>query len=325
MPSWLDRATKARCFARVGSVVVRTDNDNWDITTSVGSTALFVATARALEAQKPDPLALDPYAEVFCRAVGGDVADVLDGKIPDHELKTPDWGEYFVNFQGARTKYFDTYFRQAADARVRQVVILAAGLDSRAYRLPWPDQTTIFELDRPQVLDFKRAVLAEQGAKPNAERREVAIDLREDWPQALRDSGFDPTKPSAWIAEGLLIYLPADAEEQLFSGINALASPGSHVAVEDSASMSSDDYSAAVEEERADATEGERRVFFQLVYNERHAPADQWFDEHGWTAQATPLAEYLREVGRPVPGTDGPDARAGWMVARNTLVRAVKK
>jgi methyltransferase (TIGR00027 family) len=325
MPSWLDRAAKAGCCARVGSVDVRTDNDNWDITTSVGSTALFVATARALEAQKPDPLALDPYAEVFCRAVGGDVADVLDGKIPDHELKTPDWGKHFVNFQGARTKYFDTYFQQAADAGVRQVVILAAGLDSRAYRLPWPDRTTIFELDRPQVLDFKREVLAEQGAKPNAERREVAIDLREDWPQALRDSGFDPAKPSAWIAEGLLIYLPAEAEEQLFGGINALASPSSHVAVEDGAPMPSDDYSAAVEEEQAAVAEGERRVFFQLLYNERHAPADQWFDEHGWTAQATPLADYLREVGRPVPGTDGPDARAGWMVARNTLVRAVKK
>ena len=322
MPSWLDRAAKARCCASVGSVSVRTDNDNWDITTSVGSTALFVATARALEAQKPDPLALDPYAEVFCRAVGGETADVLDGKIPDHELKTPEWGEHFVNFQGARTKYFDTYFRQAADAGVRQVVILAAGLDSRAYRLPWPDQTTIFELDRPQVLDFKREVLAEQGAKPNAERREVAIDLREDWPQALRDSGFDSTKPSAWIAEGLLIYLPADAEEQLFSGINALASPGSHVAVEDGAPMSSDDYSAAVEEERAAVAEGDRRVFFQLVYNERHAPADQWFGEHGWTAEATPLADYLREAGRPVPGLD---VEAGQMVARNTLVRAVKR
>ncbi|HEY2449929.1 MAG TPA: SAM-dependent methyltransferase, partial [Mycobacterium sp.] len=117
---------------------MRTDNDNWDITTSVGSTALFVATARALEAQKPYPLVIDPFAEVFCRAVGGNAADVLDGKNPEHELKTPDWGVHFVNFQGARTKYFDTYFRRAADAGVRQVVILAAGLDSRAYRLAWP-------------------------------------------------------------------------------------------------------------------------------------------------------------------------------------------
>jgi methyltransferase (TIGR00027 family) len=301
---------------------VRTENDNWDITTSVGSTALFVATARALEAQKPDPLAVDPYAEVFCRAVGGTAADVLDGKNPEHRLRTPDWGEHFVNFQGARTRYFDDYFRRAADAGIRQVVILAAGLDSRAYRLTWPDHTTIFELDRPQVLDFKREVLAEQGAKPNAERREVAIDLREDWPQALRDSGFDAAKRSAWIAEGLLIYLPATAEQQLFTGIDALATPASHVAVEDGAPMASDDYADAVEQERAAVAEGEQRVFFQLVYNERHAPADQWFDEHGWTAEATPLADYLREVGRPVPG---PDVEAGPMVARNTLVRAVKR
>src|ERR1700756_4290023 len=251
MPSWLDRATKASCCARVGSVVVRTDNDNWDITTSVGATALFVATARALEAQKPDPLVIDPFAEVFCRAVGGNPADVLDGKDPENQLKTPDWGAHFVNFQAARTKYFDTYFRRAADAGVPQVVILAAGLDSRAYRLPWPDETTIFGLGRPQVLDFKREVLAEQGAKPNAERREVAIDLREDWPQALRDSGFDSAKPSAWIAEGVLIYLPADAEQQLFTGIDALPPPASHVAVEDSAPMAPDDYAAAVAKERA--------------------------------------------------------------------------
>ena len=301
---------------------MRSDDDNWDFTTSVGSTALFVATARALEAQKPDPLAVDPFADVFCRALGGDAADVLDGKIPDHQLKTPDWGAHFVNFQGARTRYFDDYFRQAADAGVRQVVILAAGLDSRAYRLSWPGETTIFELDQPQVLDFKRTVLTEKGAKPNAERREVAIDLREDWPKALQDSGFDAAKPSAWIAEGLLIYLPAAAEEQLFTGINALAAPGSHVGVEDGAPMASDDYEAAVEDERAAVAEGERREFFQLVYNERHAPADQWFGEHGWTAEPTLLADYLREVGRTVPGTD---VEAAEMVARNTLMRAVKR
>jgi methyltransferase (TIGR00027 family) len=315
MPSWLD-------WARVGSVAVRTNDDNWDITTSVGATALLVAAARALEAQKPDPLAVDSYAEVFCRAVGGNAADVLDGKSPDHQLKTPDWGEHFVNFQGARTRYFDNYFLQAAEAGVRQVVILAAGLDSRAYRLAWPDGTTIFELDRPQVLDFKREVLAEQGATPNAERREIAIDLREDWPQALRDSGFDASKPSAWIAEGLLIYLPAAAQQQLFTGIDALASSGSHVAVEDGAPMPAEAFTAAVEAERAAQAEGDERLFFQLVYNERHAPAEEWFSEHGWKAVATPLADYLNEVGRPVPG---PETEAGPMIARNTLVRAVKE
>ncbi len=298
---------------------MRSEGDTWDITTSVGATALFVATARALEAQEPDPLAVDPYAEVFCRAIGGRAADVLDGKVTDHELNTDDFGRHFVNFQGARTRYFDEYFRRAADAGVRQVVILAAGLDSRAYRLTWPDGTTIFELDRPQVLDFKREVLASQGAQPRAERREIAIDLREDWPQALRDNGFDATKRSAWIAEGLLIYLPADAEEQLFTGIDSLSAPGSHVAVEDGAPLAQDEYEARLEEERSSPGQ---RAFFQLVYNERHAPATEWFGDRGWTAVGTPLADYLREVGRPVPGAE---SQFGTSVARNTLVSAVKR
>lgn len=300
---------------------MRSEGDTWDITTSVGSTALFVATARALEAQKPDPLAVDPYAEIFCRAVGGPPADVLDGEAPEHPLKTADFGESFVNFQGARTRYFDEYFRRAADAGVRQVVILAAGLDSRAYRLDWPAGTTIFELDRPQVLEFKREVLTSHGAQPRAERREVAVDLRDDWPQALRDSGFDPARPSAWIAEGLLIYLPATAQEQLFTGIDGLAGPGSHVAVEDGAPLEPDEFEAAVEEERAAAAEGDQRLFFRLVYNEQCEPATEWFGKRGWTVVGTPLADYLGEVGRPVPG---PDTEAGPMIARNTLVSAVK-
>ncbi len=212
---------------------MRSEGDSWDITTSVGSTALFVATARALEAAKPDPVAVDPYAELFCRAAGGDWAAVLDGNLPDHELLSSEFGQHFVNFQGARTRYFDEYFSGVIEAGVRQVVILAAGLDSRAFRLPWPDGTTVFELDQPQVLGFKSYVLSQRGIRPTAERREVAVDLREDWPRALRDAGFDPTRPSAWIAEGLLIYLPAVAQEQLFAGIDGLAASGSHVAVED--------------------------------------------------------------------------------------------
>ena len=248
-------------------------------------------------------------------------ADVLDGKDPDHQLKTADFGEHFVNFQGARTKYFDEYFRRAADAGVRQVVILAAGLDSRAYRLDWPAGTTIFELDRPQVLDFKREVLTGQGAQPRAERREIAVDLREDWPQALRDSGFDAARPSAWIAEGLLIYLPATAQEQLFTGIDGLAAPGSHVAVEDGAPLRP----RRVRGQRRRRTRRGRRrrpaAVLSVGLQRAGAPATEWFGQRGWTAVGTPLADYLREVGRPVPG---PDIEAGPMIARNTLVSAVK-
>lgn len=298
---------------------MRSEGDSWDINTSVGSTALFVATARALEARKPEPLAVDPYAELFCRAAGGDWAAVIEGNLPGHQLLTSDFGEHFVNFQGARTRYFDDYFRRAVEAGVRQVVILAAGLDSRAYRLSWPDGTTIFELDQPQVLAYKSYVLSQRGIRPGAQRREVAVDLREDWPQALRDSGFDPEQPSAWIAEGLLIYLPAEAQAQLFTGIDNLAAPGSHVAVEDGAPLPAEAFRAAVEAEVAAGDDS--RIFHRLVYNERCAPADEWFGARGWTAVATPLTDYLRELGRPVPD---PDTEAGLMIARNSLVRAVK-
>ncbi|EUA42980.1 putative S-adenosyl-L-methionine-dependent methyltransferase [Mycobacterium xenopi 3993] len=193
-------------------------------------------------------------------------------------------------------------------------------LDSRAYRLPWPGGTTIFELDQPQVLKFKREVLAERGDQPTAERREVAVDLREDWPQALRDSGFDPAKPSAWIAEGLLIYLPASAQEELFKGIDVMAAPGSHLAVEDGAPLPQDEFAAKLEEERAAVARGEQRLFFQLVYNEQFARPSS-----GWASTAGPRslpAGRLPARGRPAGAR--PDTEAGPMIARNTLVSAIK-
>jgi methyltransferase (TIGR00027 family) len=298
---------------------MRTDDDSWNITTSVGSTALLVAAARALEAQKPAPLATDPYAEVFCEAVGGRWAAVLtDGGAPDSKLKS-DFGEHFVSFQGARTKYFDAYLKRVADVGVRQIVLLAAGLDSRAYRLPWPDGTVVHEVDQPQVLEFKRETLTRHGDQPRAERREVAVDLREDWPSALRAMGFDLCAPSAWIAEGLLIYLPAGAQRRLFEGIDEMAAPGSWIAVEENEPMPAAAWEVKKQEERA---RGEAETFFTLVYNEQHAPAEQWFGDRGWTAEATPLAAYLRQVGRPVPE---PDSDAGHMVQSVTLVSAVKR
>lgn len=299
---------------------MRSDDDSWDITTSVGSTALFVAAARALEAQKPEPLALDPYAELFVRAVGGEWANMLDGG----ELGSlagrlgSDFGAHFVSFQAARTKYFDAYFAKASDAGVRQVVLLAAGLDSRAYRLPWPDGTVVYELDQPQVLQFKRDVLAEHGDAPTADRREVAVDLRDDWPSALQAAGFNPSLPSAWIAEGLLIYLPATAQEQLFAGIDALSASGSWVAVEEGRPMPAEIFAAKQKEEQ---DTGESATFFNLTYNEQHAPAAEWFRTRGWTAEATPLPAYLDAVGRPVPADD---PEAGPMIGSISLVSATK-
>ncbi len=295
---------------------MRTDDDTWDITTSVGSTALFVAAARALEAQKPTPIAVDPYAEIFCRAVGGDWADLLDGGSPDHALRTDDFGAHFVDFQAVRTKYFDDYCRAAADAGVRQIVVLAAGLDSRAYRLDWPERTVVFELDQPRVLDFKRRAL--DGHTPRAVRREIPVDLRDAWPQTLRDNGFDPNEPSAWIAEGLLIYLPASAQRELFTGIDSLAAAGSHAAVEEASPMDAAAFETRREEERS---AGDEDKFFSLVYNEQHQPAERWFGARGWRADTTPLVRYLRRNGRPVPDKA---SEAAAMTGNISLVSAIK-
>lgn len=294
--------------------------DTWDITTSVGATALFVAAARALEAQKPEPLALDPYAEVFCRAVGGQWADILDGKAPDSKLMTEEFGKHFVDFQAARTRYFDRFFAAAADAGVRQVVILAAGLDSRAYRLDWPAGTVVYELDQPQVLEFKRGVLEGRGDVPRARRVEVAVDLRDDWPGALAAHGFDPSAPAAFIAEGLLIYLPATAQGALFAGIEALAAAGSQIGIEEGRPMPAAAFEALRDRERAE--QGLDGSFFTLVYNEQFAPAADYFGERGWRAHRTSLADYLQQVGRPLPA-EGSQSDA--MVRANTLVSAARE
>ncbi|WP_328350317.1 SAM-dependent methyltransferase [Mycobacterium sp. NBC_00419] len=296
---------------------MRTDDDTWDITTSVGSTALFVASARALEARKPDPLVIDEYAEVFCRTVGGHWSEVLDGSTTASKL-TGEFGAHFVNFQAARTHFFDSYFQAAVASGVRQMVILAAGLDSRAYRLDWPDETVIYELDQPKVLDFKREVLTRRGDQPNAERREIAVDLRSDWPQALKDNGFRPGQPAAFLAEGLLMYLPAGTQEQLFTGIDALAASGSFTAIEEGEPMPPQAFEAAKRAERAAGTDG---TFFTLIYNQMFAPAAEWFGAHGWSAQRTPLSELLAGLQRPLPE---PGTEAFPMVQSNSLVSAVK-
>jgi methyltransferase (TIGR00027 family) len=178
----------------------------------------------------------------------------------------------------------------------------------------------VFELDQPQVLAFKADVLANH--TPTAHRREIAVDLRNDWPQALQEHGFDPSAPSAWIAEGLLIYLPATAQRQLFTGIDALSAPGSHAAVEEAVPMDAAAFASKQQEERAAGNAERGGPFFQLVYNEQHEPAAQWFGARGWHAAATSLPDYLRANGRPVPS---PDSDAGSMTGTISLVSAIKR
>jgi methyltransferase (TIGR00027 family) len=279
---------------------MRTDGDTWDITTSVGATALFVAAARALEARKLTPLAVDEYAELFCRAAGGEWEQLLDGAAPLHKLCSKDFGRHFVNYQGARTKYFDAFCAAAIAAGVRQVVIPAAGLDSRAYRLPWNPDTIVFELDQPLVHAFKRQVLATSGAVARATRREVAVDLRNDWAKALCDNGFDASRPTAWLVEGLSMYLGGDAQRKLFDSIAALSAPGSMLAIEQMAVLPDAVLDKMSDDATARGDAGDLR-FLSLIYTQRRDEAATWFRCHGWQVERTELLDLLNVHDRPTP------------------------
>src|ERR1700728_867587 len=210
----------------------RTHDDSWDLASSVGATATMVATSRALASRGPEPLLDDPFAEPLVRAVGlAPFVRILDGELSledDPMLNRKTRTEQMT----VRTRFFDDFFTSATEAGVRQAVILASGLDTRAYRLAWPAGTVVYEIDQPQVIEFKTSTLANLGATPSAELRTIAIDLRDDWPAALRAGGFDIDQPTAWSAEGLLPYLPSEAQDRLFDNITALSAPGSQLATE---------------------------------------------------------------------------------------------
>jgi len=216
----------------------RTDDDDWDLASSVGATATFVASERAMATRDPRGLINDQFAEPLVRAVGLDFfTKLLDGELDLAAIEnaTPERLQAMIDGMAVRTKYFDDYFVENLErtgSGVRQAVILASGLDARAYRLPWPDGTVVYEIDQPQVIEFKTRTLEDLGAAPAADRRTVGIDLRDDWPAALRAAGLDTTAPTAWLAEGRLIYLPPEAQDRLFDSITALSAPGSTVATE---------------------------------------------------------------------------------------------
>jgi methyltransferase (TIGR00027 family) len=216
----------------------RAHDDNWDLASSVGATATLVAAGRAAATKDPRGLINDPFAEPLVRAVGVDFfIKMMDGELDltAFENFSPARAQAMVDGMAVRTKYFDDYLVTATGTGVRQVVILASGLDSRAYRLPWPTEpagTVVYEIDQPQVIEFKTRTLADIGAEPTATRRTIPIDLRGDWPAALKAAGLDTSAPTAWLAEGLLIYLPPDAQDRLFDNITSLSVPGSTIATE---------------------------------------------------------------------------------------------
>jgi methyltransferase (TIGR00027 family) len=249
-----------------------------------------------------------------------DVHDVQDGATESAGAMSR-----MADNMAVRTKFFDEFFLGATQAGIKQVVILASGLDSRAYRLDWPAGTAVFEIDQPKVLAYKAETLAAHGVTASADRREVPIDLRQDWPAALRGEGFDPGAPTAWLAEGLLMYLPADAQDRLFEQITELSPPGSRIAVETAANHADERRQEMRERFKrvADELGIEQTVDVQdLIYHDedRGVVAD-WLNEHGWRATARNSGDEMRGLDRwvdGVPMADDKDAFAEFVTAERS-------
>jgi methyltransferase (TIGR00027 family) len=280
--------------------MARTDNDTWDLASSVGATATMVAAQRAFSHR--EGLIDDPFAEPLVRAVGLDFfTRALDGEIELEDVDPEFNMRRAAEGMTVRTRWFDELFTDAFASGVRQAVILAAGLDARAYRLDWPAGTNVYDLDQPKVIDFKTKTLTGLGARPKADRHPIAIDLRSDWPKALLNDGFDPEQPTAWIAEGLLIYLPPEAQDLLFDRINELSAPGSRVATEHIAdiSMFSDERAERIAERLKKY--GHDIEMKDLIYHGERSHVIEYLTGHGWDVSSKTMREAYAANGFEFP------------------------
>lgn len=297
----------------------RFEGDSWDLASSVGLTATMVAAARAVAGRAPGALVNDQFAEPLVRAVGVDFfVRMASGELDPDELAEDEANglRRFADAMAIRTNYFDNFFLDATRAGIRQAVILASGLDSRAYRLRWPAGTIVFEVDQPQVIDFKTTTLAGLGAAPTTDRRTVAVDLRDDWPTALQKAGFDNAQRTAWIAEGLLGYLSAEAQDRLLDQITAQSVPGSQFATEvlrDINRLNEEELRGRMRR----LAERFRRHGLDLdmsglVYFGDRTDARTYLADHGWRTASASTTDLLAEHG--LPPIDGDDAPFGEVI-----------
>jgi methyltransferase (TIGR00027 family) len=308
----------------------RTDDDTWDVTTGVGTTALSMAYARAYETAQDKPLFVDPYAQIFLDDGVQAGWAPPPGATPAAPSGTAEPAQAarmlaLMNYAACRTKFFDDFFLRACAAGIGQAVILGAGLDSRPWRLSWGCDVVVYEIDQPAVLDFKVTALWNRNLAPACEHRPIPIDLRHDWVKALRAMGFDDSQPCAWSVEGLLSYLRAEARDELFARIHAISAPQSRLAVEASAAApltaSAERRRAVMHETRARAAAAGNttlRDVRAMWFPDGDTDLVAWLTGHGWCATTTEANDLMDRYGRR------PEGDAAYATPRSAFVDAVR-
>lgn len=267
-----------------------------DVPTGVGKTALGVAAVRAMESGRADRLFDDPLAAAFLAAAPG-AFDAEQRAAEQSSAEEASWGRTFAEHAALRTKFFDDHLLHDANAGTRQVVLLAAGLDTRAYRLPWPAETHLYEVDTSDILDFKEDVIADQQGHPACARTVVEADLREDWLPTLLTSGFKPAARTAWLAEGIMIYLSADEAARLIAAISSASTPGATLAFEH--------FDLGEDPTRLHAARSKVMQQYTALWKGGLPDPVGWLREHGWHPEARGWQAVGHDYGRHVQHANG--------------------
>ena len=291
-------------------IVMDPEPTGWDIVSGIGITALGVAAMRAIEGHHAEPLVRDPYAAAFVKAA----ADQLPRPMPvTPEESAADPGSFWpgiTHYIAVRSRFVDDFFAAAARAGLRQTVIVAAGFDTRPFRLDWMPGATVYEIDAPMILAFKDSVLTAQGAGPRCVRRTVTADLRADWPTALRDAGFDPATPTAWLAEGLFPYPTDEAMNFLLGHLHELSAPGSWITADH---IPGGTNALGGSLARDIASGGSEELTAIWIADQHHDPAS-WLLGHGWTTDVSLVSWIAAAYGRPMTDLQPENLRGAQLI-----------
>ena len=286
-------------------------SQSWDITTNLGATALAVAAQRAAETAQQHPLVRDEFAAILVAAVNdpgwmtmarGD----LSWMGPDNELgrRTAIIGREYV---ATRTVFFDEFCASATEHGIAQLVILASGLDARAYRLSCLSGVHVYEIDQPAIQEFKQSTLGAHGMTPIAEIHSVAFDLRtDDWPIALTEAGWDESMPTAWLIEGLLPYLSSSEHDRLFRTVTQLSATGSRLAAEVYHHATTHFGKDRLERWREEAAHIDDALGVDVdvtafIKHEDATDTASWLTNHGWVTDSLDSRSEMARLGRPIP------------------------